>query len=275
MSTHEELKAKAAATYNAAADRFDAPDNTFWDRFGRATVGRLRLTPGQHVLDVCAGSGASALPAADAVGPRGRVVAVDIADSLLALLERKATSRGLTNVEARSQDLLALDSMAETFDAVVCVFGIFFLADMAEGIRQLWGRVRPGGQLAITTWGPRAFEPMNGAFWAAIRDERPDLHRGFAPWDLITTPDAVRQLLRDGGVTVAAVEAEDDRHPLPTPESWWALVMGSGYRGTVDQLDEAGRARVKAATLQFMASKAIGEIEANAIYAVARKPVSP
>jgi ubiquinone/menaquinone biosynthesis C-methylase UbiE len=272
MTTHQELKARAAATYNAAADRFDAPDNTFWDRFGRATVDRLRLTPGLHVLDACAGSGASALPAAEAVGPSGRVVAIDIADGLLQLLERKARARGLTNVEVRSQDLLTLDSMGETFDAVVCVFGIFFLADMVEGVRQLWGRVRPGGQLAITTWGPRAFEPMNGAFWSAIRNERPDLHRQFAPWDLITATDAVRQLLQDGGVTGETVEAEASSHRLPTPESWWVLVMGSGYRGTVDQLDDATRARVRAATLQFMASKAIGEIEANVIYAVARKP---
>src|SRR5262245_47696402 len=153
MSTHEELKAKAAATYNAAADRFDSPDNAFWDRFGRATIDRLELRSGMHVLDVCAGSGASALPAAEAVGPSGRVLAVDISDGLLALLERKALARNLTNIDVRSQDLMTLDSMNDEFDAVVCVFGIFFLADMAEGVRQLWGRVRPGGQLAITTWG--------------------------------------------------------------------------------------------------------------------------
>ena len=54
MSTHEELKAKAAATYNAAADCFDSPDNTFWERFGRATVDRLGLTPGvQGTRRVC------------------------------------------------------------------------------------------------------------------------------------------------------------------------------------------------------------------------------
>ncbi len=272
MSTHEELKAKAAATYNAAADCFDSPDNTFWERFGRATVDRLGLTPGVQVLDVCAGSGASAIPAAEAVGPTGRVVAVDIADGLLALLERKVKARGLTNVAVRSQDVLTLGSMTETFDAVVCVFGIFFLADMVEGVRQLWGRVRPGGQMAITTWGPHAFEPMNGAFWSAVKDERPDLYRQFAPWDLITTPQALRQLLRDGGVADPVVDAEDATHPLPNPESWWALVMGSGYRGTVDQLDDDARARVRAANLQLMASRSISEITANIIYARARKP---
>ncbi len=62
------------AKANAAADLFDHPANTFWDRFGRKTIERLRLQPGQSVLDVCCGSGASAIPAAEAVGREGRVV---------------------------------------------------------------------------------------------------------------------------------------------------------------------------------------------------------
>lgn len=49
--------------------------------------------------------------------------------------------------------------------------------------------VKPGGRLAITTWGPNLFEPTNGAFWDAIHIERPDLHRGFNPWDHISEPD--------------------------------------------------------------------------------------
>src|SRR5262245_52911583 len=124
MSSHDELKARAAATYDAASDWFDAPDNTFWDRFGRATIARLALEPGMHVLDVCSGSGASAIPAAEAVGRSGRVVANDIAERLLARLSRKAERRGLHQLECRVQDLMTLAPDAH-FDAVVCVFGLF------------------------------------------------------------------------------------------------------------------------------------------------------
>jgi ubiquinone/menaquinone biosynthesis C-methylase UbiE len=59
-------------TYNAAADHYDHPALSFWDRFGRRTVERLPLAPGMSILDVCCGMGGSALPAAERVGPRGQ-----------------------------------------------------------------------------------------------------------------------------------------------------------------------------------------------------------
>src|SRR4029450_9543292 len=68
---HDDAQARAAATYNAAAEAYDDPANSFWDRFGRRTVDRLGLARSARVLDVCCGSGASALPAAEGVGADG------------------------------------------------------------------------------------------------------------------------------------------------------------------------------------------------------------
>ncbi len=88
MNTTDDAKKKAAETYNSAADYFDHPANTFWERYGRRTVERLQLTPGMRVLDVCCGSGASAIPAAEMVGPSGSVVGVDLAENLLELSQQ-------------------------------------------------------------------------------------------------------------------------------------------------------------------------------------------
>jgi 2-polyprenyl-3-methyl-5-hydroxy-6-metoxy-1,4-benzoquinol methylase len=63
-------------TYNSAADHYDHPAVSFWDRYGRRTVDRLPLISGMAVLDVCCGMGASAIPAAERVGPAGHVIAV-------------------------------------------------------------------------------------------------------------------------------------------------------------------------------------------------------
>src|SRR5262245_24327178 len=200
MPTPEEAKARAAATYNAAADHYDDDANSFWERFGRATIERLRPAPGSRVLDVCCGSGASALPAAAMVGPTGSVLGVDLAANLLDRARRKALERGLGNAEFRIGDMLDLPIGNERFDAVVCVFGVFFVPDMPAAVRSLWHAVRPGGSLAVTTWGPRFFEPATSAFWSSIREVRPDLYKGFNPWDRICDPDSLRALLREGGI---------------------------------------------------------------------------
>ena len=112
-------------TYNAAADHYDHPALSFWDRFGRRTVERLSLAPGMNVLDVCCGMGGSAVPAAERVGSSGHVLAVDLAQNLLDKGIKRAAERGMSNIEFRRADLEDLPFEDQSFDAVVCVFGIF------------------------------------------------------------------------------------------------------------------------------------------------------
>lgn len=268
----DDARARAAATYNAAADRFDHPALGFWDRFGGRTVERLALAEGASVLDVCCGSGASALPAAQVVGPAGRVLAVDAADRLLALGAAKARARGLTNMEFRVGDLLDLGLADGSFDAVVCVFGIFFVPDIPAGVARLWRLVRPGGALAITTWGPRIFEPATSAFWAAVAAERPDLVQAYQPWDRITDLEALRACLAAGGVPGAEVHAEAGQQPIGTAADWWTIVMGSGYRATVERLGAEAAERVRLACSQRLEHDHVTAIETNVLYAVAHRP---
>jgi len=267
----EEARAKAAATYNAASDHYDEPALSFWDRFGRRTVERLSLLPGAHVLDVCSGSGASALPAAERVAPEGRVLAVDLARGLLDLARAKAGRRGLNNIEFRVGDFEELGLPDDSFDAVICVFGIFFVPDMSRAAAELWRMVRPGGQLAITTWGPNFCEPANTIFWDTVRMERPDLYKGFNPWDRICDPQSVKAMLKEGGVDTADVVAESGRHRLKEPDDWWTVVLGSGYRGTIEQLDPGARERVRQANLTSVQNSRIRAVDTNVVYAVARK----
>jgi ubiquinone/menaquinone biosynthesis C-methylase UbiE len=274
VNTFEEAKAKTAQAYNAAADLFDHPANTFWNRFGSSTVERLNLLPGERVLDVCSGTGASALPAALKVGPDGQVIAVDLADKLLAEAKAKAEAQNLKNLEFRAGDMLALGYPDGRFDAVICIFGIFFVPDMAAAVGELWRNVRPGGRLAITTWGPDLFEPANSLFWQAVQSERPELYKGFNPWDRISTPEGLGAMLAEAGLHGVEIVAEQAVHPLASPEDWWTLAMGSGYRGTLDQLAPGELQRVKQANLAELEKRSVSGIAANVIYAVARKPLT-
>src|SRR3954454_8377524 len=97
-------KAQISATYSAAADHYESPPLAFWNYFGERTVQRAAMPPDAIVLDVCCGAGGSALPAARAVAPGGRVIGIDLAAGLLALARAKAARQGLANAEFRHAD---------------------------------------------------------------------------------------------------------------------------------------------------------------------------
>jgi SAM-dependent methyltransferase len=271
VTTPAEPKSTAVKTYNAASDYYDDPANAFWARSGSRTVQCLDLRPGDHVLDVCCGSGASAIPAAKAVGATGSVLGVDLADHLLQLARAKARRCGLNHVEFRTGDLLDLGLPDAGFDAVICVFGIFFVPDMQAAARALWRLVRPGGKLAVTTWGPRFLEPMSSRFWDAVGEVRPDLFRAFDPWDRISEPDAVRWMLNGAGIDVQEVLSENATQAMSSPEDWWPMVLGTGYRGTIEELDPEDRERVRRNNRDFIRDTGATSVETNVIYTVATK----
>ena len=265
-------KLNAAATYNAAADHFDDEPLGFWARIGRRTIERLELPPGATVLDVGCGTGASALPAAEKIGPRGRLIAVYLAGRLLEIARQKAERQGFTNREFATADMEQLFYPDNHFDAVVSVFSIFFVSDMGRQPRELWRMVRPGGWLAITTWGPRFLEPGTSAWWNAVKDVRPDLVSASSPWDRIVESRALRDLLREAGIADVEIVAEDGHQTLRSPDDWWTIVLGCGFRWTVEQLGPDAAEQVRSANLAEVRRRNINAVETNAIFATARKP---
>ena len=267
----KKAKEKAAASYNSAADHFDDEPLSFWDLISKRTVTNLKLQAGAKVLDVGCGTGASALPAAQAVGKNGFVVGVDLAARLLDRARTKALAAGLDNVELRLADMTALNYPDGSFDAVVSVFSIFFVPDMEGLVRELWRMVRPGGKLAVTTWGPRIFGPAYSRWLVAVGRERPDLATAFNPWDRITDVASVRKLLQDGGVKDPEVIAEELFQPLRSPDDWWTIALGSGLRWTIDQMGPETAAQVKADNVGWLKENRVDRVETNAIYAIGTK----
>jgi ubiquinone/menaquinone biosynthesis C-methylase UbiE len=266
----EQATAQAKKIFNSAADYFDDPVMSFWNRFGQRTIEHIKLQPGNKVLDVCCGSGASAIPAAIQVGVTGSVLGVDLAESLLELARNKSQQQGLSNIEFRSGDFTKLGLPDGSFDAIVCVFGIFFVPDMEAAVTELLRMLRPGGKLAITSWGQQVFEPANQAFWDLIKAERPNLYKQYTPWYRIGEPKTLEALLESAGAKQIQVFAENDRHALSTPEDWWTMVMGGGIRGTIDQLDSETKGRVRSKNLEFLRTNKIQSLDSDVLYAIAR-----
>ena len=275
MATDEpasEHAVRASRTYGAAADHYQRPALGFWDRSGAATVSRLRLAPGAAVLDLCCGAGASALPAARAVGPSGSVLGIDIAAPMLELARSRAAEEGLANIEFRPGDATRTGLPDGGFDAVVCVFGVFFAPDMAAFVREMWRLTGPRGVLAVTTWGPGLWEPASSVFWRCVGEVEPALYKAFNPWDEITTPTLLAGLFSRAGVPDPAVEAAAGEHRLEHPDRFWDIVLGSGYRATVDALSPEQRDRVRESVQAELRSRQITSLRTDVVFGTAARP---
>jgi hypothetical protein len=104
-----------------------------------------------------------------------------------------------------------------------------------------------------------------------VRNERADLYKGFNPWDRISEPESLRALLLSTGTEMPDVLPENRRHRLHSPEDWWPMVLGTGYRGTIEQLDADQRERVRKHCFEYVRTNGVESVEANVLYGVATK----
>ncbi len=129
-------------------------------------------------------------------------------------------------------------------DAVVSVFGLFFLDDMAGVLRRAWSWLAPRGQLAVTVWGQVVLSPGEPYFWEAVRREDSTLEE-ISPADRLAEPGALEALFAAAGTAPPGVTTERWRMPLASPEAFWPVIMGTSNRGVFDALPPDARRRVK------------------------------
>jgi SAM-dependent methyltransferase len=155
---------------------------------GPALVGALEVEPGERVLDVAAGSGNAAVPAALA---GAQVVASDLTPALLAAGERAARERGSTLdwQEADAEDLPYADG---SFDVVMSCVGVMFAPRHEAAAAELTRVCRPGGRIGLIAWTPAGFI---GQMFATMKPYAPPPPAGAQPPPLWGDEQHVRDLL--------------------------------------------------------------------------------
>lgn len=152
MSTSSAQTPPAPAEVWATGDYAGVADRMI-PRLGARLVELAGVADGQRVLDVAAGTGNAALPAA-ATG--AEVTALDITPELLEIGARRARAAGLT-VRWVHGDAEGLPFDSSSFDRVLSCVGVQFCGDHPAAASELVRVCRPGGAIALVAWTPDGF----------------------------------------------------------------------------------------------------------------------
>jgi len=140
-------------------DKAQAHYESYWARQLRPAQERLlemaRLQSGESVVDIAAGTGLVTFPAAEAVGPKGRVVATDLSDKMVETLRDGAAERSLPNVSAERMDAEELKLGDGEFDVALDALGLMYTPDWDKAIAEMHRVLRPGGRAVAAVWGAR------------------------------------------------------------------------------------------------------------------------
>lgn len=213
----------------ADAGEINADMLAFWDGQGGATwVARQAHTDitlaqvteallafaapraGDRVLDVGCGCGAPTLEIARAIGPTGRVAALDISGPMLAEGKARAEAAGIANIDWLQADpaTAALDE----YDLLISAFGVMFFGDTVGALAHMRGAAKPGARMALVCWrglaeNPWMEVPMNAVARHLPPRPKPVPH---APGMFaFSDPERVSQVLTDAGWAAPRFEKLD------------------------------------------------------------------
>ncbi len=116
----------------------------------QTTLDRLRLEPGQRIVEFGPGPGRLLIPAARRVLPGGEAVGIDIQPGMIARLQQRAAEADVTNLTAILGDATRPHVEEASCDLVFLVTTLGEIPDRASAIRQAYRALKPGGRLSVT-----------------------------------------------------------------------------------------------------------------------------
>ncbi len=159
--------------------------------FGPELVEAAGVKQGDRVLDVAAGSGNAAIPAAKT---GAHVVASDLTPELFDVGRKDAANEGV-EIEWREADAEALPFADAEFDTVLSCVGVMFAPHHQESADELVRVCKPGGTIGLINWTPEGFI---GRMFATMKPYAPPPPPGAQPPPLWGNEEHVAKLFGDG-----------------------------------------------------------------------------
>jgi ubiquinone/menaquinone biosynthesis C-methylase UbiE len=250
-------RVRNARLFDDLADTYDAVGVEFFAPIAEGLVATLAPAPGERVADLGCGKGAFLLPAAAAVGGRGRVVGVDVSPAMVAAAGRAAAVAGHSQVEVVVGDAQSPDLPSDSFDVVGASLVLFFLPDPLAALMAWRSALAPGGRLGVSTFGPQddVWQAVDDVFTPylppGMLDARTSGTRGPFASDA-----GMESLVSGAGFGEVRTVVTDLPVHFTDVDHWQAFSLSTGQRAMWRAVPEAERPAVRAEAERRLAAAA-------------------
>jgi SAM-dependent methyltransferase len=214
---------------------------------------------------------------ASLVGPSGRVLATDLAAEWGEPVAERCAEAGLANVEFRTMGAEQLDLPDTCVDVAVCQFGLMFVPDPVQALREMRRVLRDGGRLGVSVWSTADRVPCHGAIQQLLAPFQPQLPPGQQlPTPLsLAAPGLIERHVGAAGFRDVAVQRHTFDVVYPSPLEYWRSRTESApphLRSALNRLTQAERERLERDVLDGLEQYRRGEaihFPSEAIYVTA------
>ncbi len=261
---------EVAGVFGRAAPIYDSVI-PFFARFGARLVDLAGLEPGERVLDVGSGRGATLFPAATLVGPTGEVLGVDLSEEMVARLTAEVAARGAANVSVRRTNVEELEVVGGAFDVAIVSFVLHLVPEPERAAARVLGALRAGGRCVasapiLSAPGWEFLGPLLGSFLPRVT--RPVAVPFRLDFDL-------PGVLASAGFDVARVGEEEIEFSFADERAWWTWAWSGGLRALFEVLEPDDLEALRQQAFAEMAALRTADglaMRQRATFVVARKP---
>lgn len=238
------MSEKNQPDWHKMAEKFD-----LWlphiEPVGIAMLDVLEAKLGDIVLDIASGTGEPALALA-----RRRsdveIVGVDAAEGMVNVAQGKVEKEGLKNISFSTMPAEKLEYSDNSFDHIICRFGVMLFEDPLAGLKEMYRVLKPGGTFVVAVWGER--DKMPTMSWSYEVFKEKVSADDMPPLAIVTSlgaPGVIDTELNKAGFSGFRVDRKSFDYDFNSFDEYWLLIEATDIlKRQFDALSEAEHVNV-------------------------------
>jgi ubiquinone/menaquinone biosynthesis C-methylase UbiE len=237
--------------FDRAAETYDSVGVEWFMPIASGLVDVLQPAAGERVLDIGCGRGAALFPLAEAVGPTGHVLGIDLSPLMIAATAKDAA--GFPQVDLRVADATAPGLPDSSYDLIASSLVLFFLSDPAAAVATWHDLLVPGGRLGVATFGeqdPR-WKAIDALFLPYLPQGMKDA-RTSGQSGPFASDEGVETLLQNAGFVEVRTVHSVVSPVFKNPEHWLDFSWSHGQRAMWEAVPTDLHASVQDAAFRLL-----------------------